>query len=72
MATKCLIDGRVYRYSAAFPLNSTMEVSRQLKFIGTGIIVEVDGRPYRGNTRLKFYTTIKRKRKHYYRGSLSL
>ena len=65
---KCLINGRVDTYSAAFPMNHTGRVSKKLEYIGYGVIVEVDGKPYRGNTRLKFYKTIKRKRKFYYRG----
>ncbi len=56
----CKLDsGFVTPYNAAFPLSSTAEISPQLTYIGTGVIIEIAGKPYRGKTRLKFYKTIK-------------
>ena len=57
---KCLTDNnKVHKYDAAFPLNSKLTISPRLKFIGVGIIVEVDGKRYFGKDRLKFYRVKK-------------
>ncbi len=56
--TYCRLDnGDVVRYSAAFPLDSTKEISDALYFLGVGVICRVAGRPYNGPQRLKFYIT---------------
>jgi len=59
-----LNDGTVVQYSAAYPLDSTAKISKQFNCLGTGVIVRVGDKPYNGKTRLKFYITKKRVRKH--------
>lgn len=54
---KCLIDGVVMEYRAAFRLDYTGWISPEFRFIGVGVIVEVCGRRYNGRERLKFYNT---------------
>lgn len=60
--TRCeLEDGRILEYSMALPLTSKTEVSKEFRYMGSGVIHSVNTMPYRDNTLYHFYTTNRKK-----------
>jgi len=56
----CRLDnGEIKRYNLALKTNSKHECKSLFKYIGDGVICQIEGKPYNSDTRLSFYTGIK-------------
>lgn len=58
-----LLNGTVTGYAAAFPIDSELKVSSELKLIGKGSIHSYYGRPYYSKKIFHFYVVKKKSKK---------